>query len=220
MINLSRKNQPEYLFRLNVALVCFFVFWFTAGTAVMVTTGCIYGESVITYAVMGGVFALFFIGLAAFWLADNKLHKRLIDERTAELEREFCDMPFEEAERILKEKGIITDTSFVANADGVSGKEVVPFEKARLIFNINTISEVRLEIRMYDTDGGTRKATYDFDKAMYNYISAAETNLKDNASICFCGITRESLPKIFCPIPKFFSGSLINSDCFNARKKV
>lgn len=204
MINLSRKNQPEYLFRLNVALVCFFVFWFTAGTAAMVTVGCIYGESVITYAVMGGVFALFFIGLVAFWLADNKLHKRLIDERTAELEREFCDMPFEEAERVLKEKGIITDTGFVANTDDVFDKEVVPFEKARLIFNINTIPEVRLEIRMYAKDDATRKATYDFDKAMYNYISGAETNLKDNEAISLLRNNKKVFTERILPYTKIF----------------
>ena len=68
----------------------------------MVTVGCIYDENVITYIVMGCTFAVFFIGLAIFAVAYVKLYNRFINERVAELEEEFCDMQFEEAEQILK----------------------------------------------------------------------------------------------------------------------
>lgn len=180
MINLS-KNQPKYLYKLNVALVCFFAFWFTAVVAVMIAIGCIYGESVITYAVMGGGFALFFIGLAIFWLIDNKLYKRFLGERTAELEKEFSEMPFEEAERILKERGIITDAGFVVN-DGVFGGETVPFEKAYFIFKIDTVAGVELKIVLY-TEGDGPKTVYAFDRAMYNYVLFKDTNLKDNETL-------------------------------------
>lgn len=175
------KNLPKYLYKLNVALVTFFAVWFTAVVAAMIAIGCIYGESIITYAVMGGGFALFFIGLAIFWLVDNKLYKRFIDERTAELEKEFSEMPFEEAARILKERGIITDTGFVVN-DGVFGGETVPFEKAHFIFKIDTVAGVELKIVLY-TQGGGLKTVYPFDRAMYNYVLFKDTNLKDNETL-------------------------------------
>ena len=183
MISFNKKNLPTYVYKLSVALVTFFVLWFTAVVAVMATIGVIYGESVITYAVMCGGFGLFFIVLGVFWLVDIKLHKRFIEERTAELEKEFSDMPFEEAERILKEKRIITDTGFVAKSGDVFGEEIVSFDKARFSFNISVISEVKYAINMYTADDMTRKATYDFDKAMYNYIKNIDSNLKNNEAI-------------------------------------
>lgn len=174
MISLDKKNLPSYLFKLNVALVSFFIAWFALGVPLMVTIGCLYGEDVITYAVMASTFAMFFVGLAIFVIIDKKLHKRLIEERTAELEQEFCDMPFEEAKELLLKNGVITDDGF-AVAEGVFAEcAVVPFKEAKLEFGYSSANtkiylSVCLGVKgqlMFDNT----KAFYEMDKALYNFI--------------------------------------------------
>ncbi|MDE7167602.1 MAG: hypothetical protein K2O28_01985 [Clostridia bacterium] len=206
MISLNKK-QPKYLYKLNLALVLFFALWFALGVPLMVTIGCIYGEEVITYAVMISTFALFFIGFAIFFLVDNKLHKRFIEERAAQLEEEFCEMPFEDAEQILKEKGIITDAGFVVKTDGVFGECVIPFEKAHLAFNfIELASTVNMDLWVFAQDGevpeidynitsvmeickqneswknfisgSSKHAVYKLNCAIYNYLRYKDTNIK------------------------------------------
>ena len=175
------KNQPKSIYKLNVALVTFFAFWFTAVVAVMVTIGCIYGESVITYAVMAGGFAFFFIGLAVFWLIDNKLHKRLIEQRTAELEKEFSEMPLEEAERILKERGIITDNGFVVKSDGVFGSDVAPFDKVWIDLNYTSLfKSVNMEIVLFYKDSGKEIDVLRLDRELYNFLANKDTEFKSN----------------------------------------
>ncbi len=182
MINLSRKNQPRYLFKLSVALVSFFAFWFTAVVAVMVAVGCIYGENVITYAVMGGGFGLFAVGLVIFFILDKTFYNRNILKLTAELEKEFTDMPFEEAERILKERGVIDERGFIVN-DGVFGGETVPFKNAYLTFNIDITYNVEMKISLYEKGGDSPKTVYVFDGAAFNYFCEKETNLKYNEAL-------------------------------------
>lgn len=181
MISLDKKNLPRYLFKLNVALVAFFIAWFVLGVPLMVTVGCIYDESVITYAVMGSTFALFFIGLAIFWLLDVKLNKRFIRQRAAELEKEFCDMPFEEAERVLKERGIITDKGFIVKGDGVFGGEtVVPFEDT--VFDLlffQLVQRVNMDIVLYKYDGD-RFGSFPLDCVTYNFLKNKDTDIKEN----------------------------------------
>ncbi len=179
MINLSRKNQPKYLFRLSVALVSFFAFWFTAVVAVMVAVGCIYGENVITYAVMGGGFGLFAIGLVIFFILDKTFYNRNILKLTAELEKEFTDMPFEEAERILKERGIITDTGFVVSNDGVFSEKLVSFEQAWLKVSCKLVSKLSIDVVLYD-DNGEKACKYELDSALYNFLQGKETELTCN----------------------------------------
>lgn len=185
MINLNKKVLPKYIYRLNVALVSFFAFWFTACVAVMVTIGIMYGESMITYGTMIAGFTLFFIGLAVFVFVEKKLHKRFVDEVTAELEKDFYDMPYEEAERILKERGIITDTGFILNNDGVFGKEILPFEKAffTLLFSVEAI-RLNIKIELYIENNtlcftaDDLKSEYDMDCALFNFLKDKDTYLK------------------------------------------
>lgn len=179
MISLNKKNLPDYLFKLNVAFVVFLAIWFTLGVALMITIGCLYGESVITYAVMAGTFALFFVGLAVFVSVDKKLYKRFIAKRAAELEEEFCDMSFEEAERILKDKGIITGDGFAANGD-VFDEEVLPFEET--VFDLQffqLLSRVNMDLVLYKNNGGCI-GCYPLDRALYNFIIKNDKGIKEN----------------------------------------
>lgn len=179
MISLNKK-QPKYLYKLNVALVVFFVLWFTLGIALMVTIGCLYGESVITYAVMASTFALFFIGLAIFIIIDKKLHRRFINERAAQLEEEFCDMPFEEAERILKENGFITDNGFIVDNPDVFGNEVLPFEDALFNFCFLQLTfGIDMDIELF-RDDGEFGGIIKLDRPLYNFLANKNTELKDD----------------------------------------
>ncbi len=204
MLSLDKKSLPSYIYKLNVALVIFFAFWFTVVVAVMVAIGCIYGENVITYGVMVGGFALFFVGLAIFWIVDNKLYKRLIGERVAELEKEFAPMPSEEGKRILKERGIITDGGFVAG-DGVFGKEIIPIGKAKLIFNISAVKDIELKIFLYGgADCDVMKASYPFDGAMNAYIGGTENELNGNAAVSLLRSDKQEFVKAVTGYKKIF----------------
>ncbi|MDE7438928.1 MAG: hypothetical protein K2N23_00200 [Clostridia bacterium] len=185
MISFDKKHLPKYIYKFNIALIIFFAVWFAAGVPLMVTIGCFYGESAITFAVMASSFAVFLIGFFIFWLVDNKLHKRLIEQRTAELEKEFCEMPFEEAERILKERRVITDNGFVVN-DDVFGNKVIPFEETWFIFNFISLNEsVNMEILVfhnYNGNSGRQVEVLHLDRELYNFFANKETDLKDDPS--------------------------------------
>lgn len=91
-------------------------------------------------------------------------------------------MPFEEAERILKERGVIDERGFIVK-DGVFGGETVPFENAYLTFNIDVTYNVEMKIALYEKGGGCCKTVYVFDGAAFNYFCAKETNLKCNEAL-------------------------------------
>ena len=169
MISLA-KNQPKYLYKLNLALVLFFILWFLLGVPLMVTVGCIYDENVITYIVMGCTFAVFFIGLAIFFAVGIKLNARLISERAAELEKKFAEMPFDEAADILKANGIIADCAFIIDDGGIFGKNTLPFEAAQLEFTFYSVeTQIFLGILIYDSDG-ENAGGFELDRAAYNYL--------------------------------------------------
>lgn len=179
MINLD-KRQPKYLYKLNVALVLFFILWFLLGVPLMVTVGCIYDESSITYIVLGCTFAVFFIGFAIFIVIEKKLNKRIIEERTAQLEEEFCDMPFEEAERILKERGIITDSGFVVKGD-MFGEEVAPFEEVWIDLYFSLAASAKIDLCVFSNKSSFKRiAKYGLDCAMYNFLVNKDTQIKSN----------------------------------------
>ncbi|MDE7306047.1 MAG: hypothetical protein K2N33_01515 [Clostridia bacterium] len=128
---------------------------------------------------MIAMFALFFIGLTIFYFLEIKLHKKLIVERTAELEKKYCDMPFEDAKRILKENEVISDTGFlVSEKIAVFNKEEITFENARLVFDIIQLaSHIELSIVLFAGDSDMPKAVYDFDCAMCNFIQGKNLNI-------------------------------------------
>ena len=181
MINL-RKNQPKFSYKLNVALVSFFAFWFTAVVAVMVAIGCIYGENVVTYGVMIGGFALFFIGVAVIYFLKKMLYGKYVDALTAKFEKDFAVIPFEEAERILKERGVITETGF-AVGDGVFGEETIPFETALFYLETEFDGNAEMKLCVYSMGENRNKAVYTFDGAMLSFLSGKETNLDYNEEI-------------------------------------
>lgn len=179
MISLD-KRQPKYLYRLNLAGVLFFVLWFALGVPLMVTIGCIYDESAITYIVMACTFAVFFIGLAILVIVGAKLNKRLIEERTARLEEEFSEMPFEEAERILKENGVIDNSGFIC-ADNIFGETVVPFNQACFAFGVHVKhTNIVLEIAIGRNGEDKAYAIQELDAELYNFLLKSDFDLSGN----------------------------------------
>ncbi|MDE6356256.1 MAG: hypothetical protein K2L67_03335 [Clostridia bacterium] len=172
MLSLDKKNLPAYIFKLNVAMVTFFALWFTVGVAAMVATGCVYGESVITYAVMGGVFALFFIALAIFLLIEKKLYKRLVGERAAQMEKEFADIPLEKAAQILTENRVINENGFICAENEVFGETAVPFGDACFAFGFYVEhTKIVLNIAVGRKGGDEACAILALDGALYNFLT-------------------------------------------------
>ena len=175
MISLDKKNLPPYIYKMNLAMVIFFAVWFALGIPLMVTVGCIYDESFITYAVMIATFACFFLGFFIFAFIDGKLHKRLIADRAEELERQFTLMPLEEAERALRERGIMTDGGFAVPEDYVFGSEAVPLDKAWFGFDFCEYkTKIIMKLILFSLDGDEPKAAYDLDRALYSYMIATD----------------------------------------------
>lgn len=196
-ISFDKENLPSYIFKYNVAMVSFFAGWFVLCLPPMIAVGYIYGENPATYITMIALFGLFFIGLLILYITAMKLRERLIDERTAEIEEEFADMPLEKAEAILKGKGIITESGFVAQSD-VFGNTVIPFEKlnyyvmARLyVFKHGSIvqlwtrpSKIDVFLQVYtDGENGVEyEDEYPLDGALFNFLDKRNliTNYEDN----------------------------------------
>lgn len=196
-ISFDKENLPPYVFKYNVAMLAFFIGWFIVCIPIIAAVGVVCGESPATYITMIALFGLFFIGLLILYIAAMKLRERLIDERTAEIEEEFADMPFEKAEAILKEKGIITESGFVAQSD-VFGNTVIPFEKlnyyvsARLyVFKRGSIVQVWtrpskidvfLKVCTNGEEGVKFEDEYPLDGALYNFLDKRNliTDYEDN----------------------------------------
>lgn len=204
-ISLDKQNLPPYIFGYNVALVCFIIGWFVICLPVTVTVGVIYDESPITYGVMIGAFALFFIGLAAFAAAFPKLRRRLVQDRSAELEERFADMPQDKAEEILKQNGIISDDGFTVD-DEVFGSNTISFENAVLTFAADVFhSRITVIVGIW---AGKENLTFDselslaavreMDGALFNFIvkrGLAESDneflnllIKDKKTFCSLAI--------------------------------
>ena len=209
MISLN-KNQPKYLYKLNLAGVVFFILWFALGVPLMVTIGCIYDESAITYIVMACTFAVFFIGLAIFVVVDVKLHRRFINERTAQLEEEFCDMPLEEAKRILKERGIITDSGFIVDNDEVFGNEILPFEETLFYFDFVMLrTSVNMGVALYNGEGDWR-CILKLDRPLYNFL-AKDTKLKNHPAFNLLINNKKEFAKLALYPAKIMSSKLVGS---------
>lgn len=181
-ISFDKENLPSYIYRFNIVLSAFFIGWFVVCIPVCCTVGCIYGENAVTYITMAVIFATFFIGLFIFLVIYLKLKRRLLEERVRELETMFADMPVEEAENILIENGVLTESGFLSDDDDVFGKEIIPFDRAVTAFGFGAVaSRIILEIAVGFSDDGRVKAIYKLDGALYNFLIKKNIGVGDNA---------------------------------------
>lgn len=214
-ISFDKENQPLYVYKFNVAMVVFFAAWFVICTPIMITCGFLYGESFEFFLSFGVSFGAFFLGLLILYIVALKLRERIVADRAAELEAKFTDMPLDEATRILKERGVITDVGFVSETGDLFGSKIVPFEKARVSVcgrgqeiyidakgmhgvRIRT-TPMRIETTAVIYDGAdirTPHAEYELDCALYNFLD--KRNLVDAEADCYWFERLKNDKKNFC----------------------
>lgn len=190
-IRFDKQNLPSYVYKFNVALICFFVAWFIICVPIMVAVGYVNGENIATYVTMLSLFGVVSAGLLIYKLVALKLQKRLVDDCAAQLEGEFINMPLEEAEEILKQRGIISDDGFVLPKKDVFGKRIIPFEKAQcevypiasyqwklykeainaLPYKPDEKFYINVNVHVYDGDGDEETELYvNLDRALFNFL--------------------------------------------------
>lgn len=195
-IRFDRENIPPYIFKFNVALVVYFAAAFAAFIAAAIPIGLCLGD----FAEM--IFCLCFVaafiaGTAAFYIVALRLRERLVAERAAELEKKFYDMPIEEAEKILTERGVIKENNFVCTHGDIFGEKPVPFGKAEVYVYesacdiilkghaVKTVTHpLKIEIYadIYDgVDVSEPCARYKLDCALFNFLDKRNlVNYEDN----------------------------------------
>ena len=168
-IRFDKQNLPPLVFKFNVALICFFGAWFLLCVPAMIAVGVIFGERVETYATMIALFSVFFVGLGIYYLVALALRKRLVEVTAARLEEEFSDMPLEDAEEVLKQKGIIADGGFTVREEDVFGTKIIPFEGAECsVFANFGSSGIGLKVYIYGIDDEEIFLTV--DRALFNFL--------------------------------------------------
>lgn len=184
-ISFDKRNLPPYIYRFNVAMVVFFAASLAVLLAAGVAIGLTLGDDAEMYFVLSFL-AVFLAATLAFIIIGLRLRERLINERTAELEKQFADMPLEEATAELIRQGIITENGFVCDKDGVFGKETVPFEKLNYgvygqifiksghrfvqYWTRPSNPDVFLSVRTDDSGIAEFQNEYPLDGALFNFI--------------------------------------------------
>ena len=180
-ISFDKKNLPPYIFFYNVALITFLIAWLALCLPLMAVIGIIYGEAIITYI------TLIFVVLA------SRLRKRLVDEKCAEIEKLFVDMPIEQATQILKDKGVINESGFILKED-IFGNKVVPFDRMQFLFYAYaSLSEICFCIALAEKDDNKLQAIYSLDGALYNFLNkyGFDINYKEWDKKAFSWIAKE-----------------------------
>ena len=111
-----------------------------------------------------------FAYLITFIVVSFKIRKRILKQRTEEIEKEFSDMPFEEAEAELTERKVITEYGLVANLGEYAEKLVVPFKEATVTVHSANIYTKLVTAVLISSSSGAVVASYILDKALYNYL--------------------------------------------------
>ena len=178
-IRFDKENLPPFIFKYNVAWISFIAAWFILCLPMMIATGYAFGDSIETFAAIFGLFGVLILGLIIFHIVALKLRIRLVDECAAALEKEFVDMPLEQAEQILKDNGVINDYGFIAD----EGDVFIADEGD--VFGISTVAFDIAEFALYAHAEGSRVAciakiqcdeNYDtirtvvVDCALYNFL--------------------------------------------------
>ena len=123
-----------------------------------------YAILLIAYLVVMLVLCIVYIIIA------SKYQKKIILQRTQEIESEFVDLPFEEATATLIERQVIKDYGFIANVGGYAGVLVVPFDEANVsVYSANVYTKVCTAIVITNREGVVI-AEHMVDNVLFNFI--------------------------------------------------
>ena len=180
---LKREYTAPYYKKYNIGVMISLIFIIVLVCVFAVCVVLLDDDSFALPVLAIALFASLLIFVIVFLVATLKLRKRLLKQRTEEIENEFSDMPFEEAESELTERKVITEHGLVANLGFYAGKLVVPFKEATVSLHAaNIYTKVVAAVLIRDLSGAV-VASYILDKTLYNYL------LKKGIRIDFQGYT-------------------------------
>lgn len=174
----DRNIIPDSFYKLHIAIVIYFI---CVGLLFIICTivGCIFQDSVITFAVMLISGILIVVTFIVLYKIEKKLFKKIIPLRIVELEKAFYDMSFEDAREKLIQSGIINDNGFICSAHLT--EIVIPFDKACFAFGKGIRdTKVVLEIAVVNIDDEKAFCKYDLNCVMYNFLLKGDFDLSGN----------------------------------------
>ena len=191
IIKAQKENMPSYQRRLIYGFIwpslAVFIFLTIAVVIVCSVLEVRYGEDILVVEipaiVLCSLVVAWAIGVLVAWIF---IRKRLIRDKAAELEKFFCPMPIEEAEKALKESGVINDEGFLCAKEeeakyGSSTpsvgpeQKVCPFENSSIaIFASYAVCKLQIIAVVFDGEQDINGG--ELTNELYNFI--IEKNIK------------------------------------------
>lgn len=174
---LKKEFMPKYYKNISVwGLVALFAF-LVVGLYVCIAIGLIFEENPVTYITIIAYLLVIIAISVVIIVLSLRAQKRLILQRTEEIESEFTDLNFDEVTAALLEKRVITEYGFVANLGEYAGVLVVPFKEATVsVYSANIYTKVCSAVKITDMSGAVI-AERVLDSELYNFICKKGVNL-------------------------------------------
>lgn len=167
---LKKEFMPKYYRNVNIWSAVAFCAVFIIGLCVCVAVGLVFDESPVTYITMIVYFAVLIAILIVYMVLGLRARKKLILQRTEEIESEFSDLNFDEVTVSLSQKRIISEYGFVANLGEYAGALVVPFKEATVsVYSANIYTKVCSAVRITNASGAII-AERILDNELFNFI--------------------------------------------------
>ena len=170
----NKKFMPSYMKRMNIALPVVVIAIFVIGVAAIFLLPSDYT----TVAVIG-LFVALIAALIVLITLTVVFNNKLIKQRKEELENEYTEMSFEDAQAALLARGVITETGIVIPSMAGGGDVIpnLPFKDATVyMFSASIGTKVLTTVSFCNSAGGVM-AEYLVDRELYNYLQNAGFNI-------------------------------------------
>lgn len=174
---LKKEYMPKYYKNISLwGLIGMFAY-LIVGLYVCIAIGLIFEENPVTYITLLAYLLILLAIAVIIIVLMTRAQKRLIVQRTEEIESEFTDLNFDEVTAALTEKHVITEYGFVANLGEYAGVLVVPFKEATVaVFSANIYTKVCSAVKVSDLSGNII-AEYTLSNELFNFICKKGVNL-------------------------------------------
>lgn len=181
----ERENLPDYCLKYNRTVVIPFAVLFIAGPlivlAVSIPLGIKYEEHILTFVPLIAWTAVLAVFTALYAVIGKRVKKRLIEDRAAELEETFKDIPLDEAAEILKKDRVINDNGFICADKEGFGETAVPFGEACFAFGFYVeYTKIILNIAVGRNGSEEVSAVFALDGTLYNFLIKKGFDLSGN----------------------------------------
>lgn len=175
---LKKEFTPKYYKNVNIWGAVALCAVFIIGLCVCIAVGVTFDESPVTYITMIVYFFVLIVMLIVWMVIALKARKKLILQRTEEIESEFSDLNFDEVTASLSQKRVITEHGFVANLGEYAGMLVVPFKEATVfVYSANIYTKICSAVRITNASGAII-AERILDNELFNFICKKGVNRK------------------------------------------